>query len=153
TPRDRSRLARSIPLIAIAAAGFVVWFFSHRTSTPSATVAAMSPSASTVASIAPVPNQLAGAVQPSGDARWRQTRIENVERVTLEDGALRIHVRHQSAGERFLVDTPDGVIEVRGTTFEVEVFEGHTTRVAVDEGVVSWRLGSDGEVLLHAGES
>jgi hypothetical protein len=63
-----------------------------------------------------------------------------VERVELEAGTLRVHVRPQGAGERFLVRLPDGEIEVRGTTFEVTALAGLTRHVGVDEGTVVLRL-------------
>ena len=151
TKTNRPKIARWI--VGLAAAAAVAAWIGLRHGSPHAVAAAPPITPSVATPSAPAPDELAGTVQASGGAKWRQTRIANVERVTLEDGALHIHVRHQSPGERFLVDTPDGVIEVRGTTFEVETFEGRTTRVAVDEGFVSWRMDGANEVLLHAGES
>ena len=89
---------------------------------------------------APSAEALAGAVVPSGAARWSQTRAQGVEQVVLDEGMLRLHVRPQVVGERFLVMLPDGELEVRGTTFEVNVERGATTRVHVDDGVVDVRL-------------
>ena len=151
TSARRPAIARWLVGIA-AAAAVVAWLGLRHRATPRAALPAPSAAIAVVANAA-VPEALAGTVQASGDAKWRQTRLDNVERVTLEDGALRIHVRHQEPGERFLVDTPDGVIEVRGTTFEVETFDGRTTRVAVDEGFVSWRRRGSNEIFLHAGDS
>lgn len=148
---NRPRIARWVGALG-AIAAVVSYVVVRHSSSPRATTATVGISA-TATAIEPGAEDLAGTVQASGGAKWRQTRIGNVERVTLEDGALRIHVRHQEAGERFLVDAPDGVIEVRGTTFEVETFEGRTTRVAVDEGFVAWRMNGADEILLHAGES
>jgi hypothetical protein len=71
--------------------------------------------------------------------------------VRVTEGDLRLHVRKQLPGERFLVELPDGEVEVRGTTFEVTVREGKTTRVHVDEGVVSVRV--HGVFTLSAGET
>jgi TolA-binding protein len=89
----------------------------------------------------------AGAVEPfaasvsaSGMAHFSQSRVDEVERVELDDGTLEVRVRPQRAGERFLVALPDGEIEVRGTTFDVTVDHGATVRVAVREGVVELRL-------------
>jgi hypothetical protein len=87
-----------------------------------------------------VRESLAGSVVPWGTARWAQTRANGVERIDLDDGTLRIHVRPQVAGERFLVMLPDGELEVRGTTFDVRVEGGQTVRIQVDEGVVEFRL-------------
>ena len=83
---------------------------------------------------------LAGSVVASTEARWRQTRDQDIERVVLDDGTIRVHVRPQVDGERFLVVMPDGQLEVRGTTFEVSVANEATTYVHVDEGVVELRL-------------
>jgi hypothetical protein len=67
----------------------------------------------------------------------------------LEMGALDLHVAKLSVGERFVVDTPDSEVEVRGTRFRVSVVSpdaqcggGVKTRVVVSEGVV---------VVRHAG--
>lgn len=102
----------------------------------------------------PAPGEtLAGVVTASGTAQWSQARAQAVERVVLDDGALRLHVRPQVAGERFLVTLPDGELEVRGTTFDVSVDQGATRRVHVDEGVVDVRLRGRGTRRLGAGET
>ncbi len=67
---------------------------------------------------------------------------------------LRYTFAHRTGAERFLVELPDGELEVRGTTFEVATSGGVTTRVAVEEGVVEVRLRSIvGELLLGAGDT
>lgn len=93
----------------------------------------------------------AGSVVAASDVRWRQTRSENVERVCLEAGTIAVHVRPQVQGERFLVVLPDGELEVRGTTFQVTVAGGATTRVHVDEGTVEVRLRGEPDATLVAG--
>jgi hypothetical protein len=98
------------------------------------------------------PEMLAGAVTPSSGARWRQSRIEGVEVVALDEGTLKLQVRHQVPGERFLVRLPDGELEVRGTTFEVAARGGATTSVQVAEGLVELRLDGDTPLRLAAGE-
>jgi hypothetical protein len=105
------------------------------------------------APVMPKSEELAGSVVPSLSARWSQTREQGIERVKLDDGAIRVHVRHQASGERFLVILPDGEIEVRGTTFDVSVERGATTRVYVDEGVVELRIRDRGIVRLAADEA
>ncbi len=67
----------------------------------------------------------------------------------LMGGSIDLHVAKLAAGQRFLVDTTDSEVEVRGTMFRVEVVDarascggGIVTRVAVSEGVV---------VVRHAG--
>jgi hypothetical protein len=67
----------------------------------------------------------------------------------LDHGSLDLHVAKLSADQRFLVQTPDAEVEVRGTAFKVSLVPadatcgaGTPTRVAVSEGVV---------VVRHAG--
>jgi hypothetical protein len=94
---------------------------------------------------------LAGAVVASREAVWTQAREGLVERVRLDEGTLAVHVRPQRLGERFLVQLPDGEIEVRGTTFQVTVVGAATTRVQVEEGTVELRLVGPAPVRLGAG--
>jgi hypothetical protein len=103
--------------------------------------------------VMPKSEELAGSVVPSPSARWSQTREQAIERVTIDDGAIRVHVRHQASGERFLVVLPDGEIEVRGTTFDVSVERGATAHVYVDEGVVELRIRDRPVVRLAANEA
>jgi ferric-dicitrate binding protein FerR (iron transport regulator) len=99
------------------------------------------------------PAMLAGAVAPAEGAVWAQTRADGVERIELEAGTLRVHVRPQSPSERFLVRLPDGEIEVRGTTFDVTAHDGTTRHVGVDEGTVVLRLRGLPELSLGPGAS
>jgi hypothetical protein len=155
--RGRRLAAASLAVaVGVAIAGWVL--AAHRTPAPDATAIV----ATATAPATPPPSQaatpslveaLAGAIVPSGAARWSQSRAEGVERVTLDEGTLHVHVRPQSPSERFLVALPDGELEVRGTTFEVTVDEGATTRVHVDEGVVEVRLRNRGTRRLGADES
>jgi hypothetical protein len=71
------------------------------------------------------------------------------EVLRLAGGFVDLHVAKLAAGQRFLVDTPDAEVEVRGTQFRVALTTpdpgcgaGTTTRVTVTEGVV---------VVRHAG--
>jgi ferric-dicitrate binding protein FerR (iron transport regulator) len=76
----------------------------------------------------------------------------------LDTGSVELHVAKLAAGERFLVDTSDSQVEVRGTKFRVSIVDpemacgaGTRTRVAVTEGVVVVR--HDGhEERVSAGE-
>ena len=94
----------------------------------------------------------AGSVVPSSDASWSQTRDGGLERVRLDVGTLIVHVRPQNPDERFLVELPDGELEVRGTTFAVTVSHGSTTRVRVDEGKVELRIAGQHTRALIANE-
>ena len=77
----------------------------------------------------------------------------------LTAGSVHADVAKLRAGERFVVRTPDGEVEVRGTSFDVAVVApspscggGTTTRVAVSEGVVVVRS-AGGEDRVARGES
>jgi hypothetical protein len=80
-------------------------------------------------------------------------------RFSLKVGHLQAHVAKLGRGERFLVDTPDAEVEVRGTVFGVSVsgpdgcggLAGRST-VSVSEGAV-WVRSNTAQVLLHPGES
>jgi ferric-dicitrate binding protein FerR (iron transport regulator) len=95
----------------------------------------------------------ASTVDASGGARWSRRREGGLEQVRLEEGTLALTVAKQRPGERFLVELPDGRIEVRGTRFEVSVRAGATESVRVSEGLVAWARSDAPELLLHAGES
>ena len=100
---------------------------------------------------APLAASYAGSVSAGPGSAWKQTRDAQIEKVELGEGTLRVHVRPQRPGERFLVVLPDGELEVRGTTFDVEVASGRTARVHVDEGVVELRLHDASVRTLAAG--
>jgi hypothetical protein len=110
---------------------------------------------------APVSTQVASAspagprfdVSPIEGATWHDQSEGAVGRVVLDRGTLWVHVHRLVPGQRFLLDLPDGQIEVHGTRFVAEVVDGSTQRVEVAEGVVALRLrGQDGEQRLWAGE-
>jgi ferric-dicitrate binding protein FerR (iron transport regulator) len=76
----------------------------------------------------------------------------------LDHGSLDLHVAKLSADQRFLVQTPDAEVEVRGTAFKVSLVSpdttcggGTPTRVAVSEGVVVVRH-AGGESRVEAGQ-
>jgi ferric-dicitrate binding protein FerR (iron transport regulator) len=76
------------------------------------------------------------------------TEAGPTRRFALKSGAVSARVSRLFAGERFLVDTRDAEVEVRGTSFRVAVVpadaacgDGSTTRVSVLEGVVRIRAG------------
>ncbi len=126
----RVALASSLGIAVAAMVTLVVLRSVARTS--AASVRAMA----TTLATAP----LAGAVTASAEAVWTQERQAGIESVVLQAGTLRVHVRPQGPGERFLVRLPDGEIEVRGTTFEVTALGGSTWHVGVSEGTVVLRL-------------
>jgi TolA-binding protein len=106
-----------------------------------------------VTSATPNDEPFAGTVAAEAGARWTQMRDDDSEHVRLDDGILSLHVRHQNANEHFYVDLPDGQLEVRGTTFRVEVHDGATTRIDVGEGVISVRFHGMDEIWVSAGGS
>jgi hypothetical protein len=74
----------------------------------------------------------------NGDGAMQQLR--------LAGGWVGLHVAKLGPGQRFLVDTPDAEVEVRGTQFRVSIAHpdpacggGTPTRVSVTEGVVTVR--------------
>ncbi len=157
----RRAAAVGVLALAAAAAAAVVLGGGHRiasqasvaTQAATATATAPAPVTATTSGVGLAPEVYAGSVAELGDAHWTQTRADGVERVALAGGSVRVHVRPQQQGERFLVSLPDGEIEVRGTTFDVGVAAGATTRVHVDEGVVDLRLTGRDEVRLEAGDT
>jgi len=146
----RSRLVAGVLVAAACVAGWVL--LSHRGAAPGSLAASTAVATTAQAPVA-APEALAGGVVASSDARWTQVRDGKVERVHLDEGSVRVHVRPQRVGERFLVEMPDGEIEVRGTTFEVTVAAGETARVHVDEGRVELRLHGRDVAQLGAGET
>jgi hypothetical protein len=117
--------------------------FVVRRSRPHSPLLATAPTTSTTEARAtdpppPPSDPFAGTVTGEEAARWSQNREQGIERIDLEEGTIHVHVRPQDAGERFLVIMRDGELEVRGTTFDVTVQGGETTRVR--SGVVELRL-------------
>jgi hypothetical protein len=102
----------------------------------------------------PVPAPATAAVvRAEGAAVWSDRREAGREEVLLERGALWIHVVHAADGGHVLVRLPDGELEDTGTTFTVRAEDGHTTRVAVEEGRVLLRIHGQPPVSLGAGEA
>jgi hypothetical protein len=63
-----------------------------------------------------------------------------IDRLKLQRGEIAVRVKLLVPGSRFLVDLPDGELEVRGTTFRTVVVDGSTRSVEVTEGKVDLRL-------------
>ena len=93
------------------------------------------------------------------DARATAQVLEGgaTQRMLLTAGGLSAEVAKQALGHRFIVQTPDAEVEVKGTRFDVtvsplaaECAPATQTRVIVHEGVVAVRFGG-GEQLLHPG--
>jgi hypothetical protein len=80
-------------------------------------------------------------VQPHSDLQLLRADAER--RIQLGVGAVEVHVTKLTAGQRFVIETPDAEVEVRGTRFRVSIVpavddcgDGTVTRVSVTEGVV-----------------
>jgi len=86
-------------------------------------------------------------------AVWTAQTHGSEERVRLENGSLRIHVDHALGETQLIVSVPDGELEDIGTTFVVDVANGRTTRVTVDEGRVLVRLRDQPAHTVKAGET
>jgi len=84
---------------------------------------------------------------------WAERTEGDRENVVLERGTLWIHVDHPSGEGRLLVVLPDGELEDIGTTFTVSADDGHTTRVAVQEGHVVLRLRAQAAIALGPGDT
>jgi type IV secretory pathway VirB2 component (pilin) len=149
----RWRVAVSILALGVAAMLLVASRLAPRASVASSSLRTTVTRPVPEVPLGPVSEALAGSVVAASGARWSQTRKGDFERVQLDEGAIRVHVRSQVSGERFLVMTPDGEIEVRGTTFDVSVEHGATKYVHVDEGVVELRIRDRGVTILFANET
>ncbi len=151
--RRASRVAAFVVACGVGVA-FVV-HHSHRHAPVLATIPTTS-TAEARATDPPLPpsDPFAGTVTDEGAARWSQNREQGLERIELyEEGTIHVHVRPQDAGERFLVVMRDGELEVRGTTFDVTVQGGETTRVVVQSGIVELRLRGRPVVRLVDGDA
>jgi hypothetical protein len=103
---------------------------------------------------APAPGDAPTAVIHAGNtAVWAERMVGDRENVILQQGALWIHVDHASGEGRLLVVLPDGELEDTGTTFTVSADDGHTTRVAVEEGHVVLRLRGQAAIALGPGDA
>jgi len=81
------------------------------------------------------------------------------QRFSLQQGELVAQVAKLHASQRFIVDTPDAEVEVRGTRFRLRVVERPgtcgaqtRTRLEVTEGVVEIRAASFGVISVKAGD-
>jgi hypothetical protein len=91
-------------------------------------------------------------IRADDSAIWSRHTLGNRERIVLERGALFVHVDHSASGGRLVIELPDGELEDTGTTFTVSAKDGHTTRVAVQEGRVVLRIRDMAAVAIGPGE-
>ncbi len=142
SPSPRGILLACAVALVVLVGSFVVWSRLHAPQ-----VAVPTPRAVASSKVEAV------TVLPGPATTWSRRRDGTTERVRLDDGLLVLEVRHQGPDERFVVEPPDGEIEVRGTRFEVVVREKATWSVRVLEGRVALRRGGAPELLLGAGDS
>ena len=104
-----------------------------------------------------LPRTVAGAVvyevSAGEGSTWRELAKGESVRLALQKGELAVQVGKLAAGQSFVLQLPDGELEVRGTRFTVAADLRHTQRVAVSEGRVALRLRGQPEALLGAGQS
>jgi hypothetical protein len=106
------------------------------------------------AAVATVPSPSPGFwIQAAPETEWLTVDRGPALRLALRRGQVTIAVDKLHAGQRFLVDLPDGELEVRGTRFVVDAEPGRTTAVTVLEGRVLVRFHGLPVVALGAGEA
>ena len=100
------------------------------------------------------------SIDLGGHTSFRVDSQGAVQRFSLHTGQLSAQVAKLASLQRFIVDTPDAEVEVRGTRFLLRVLEqaeqcgaGTRTRLEVTEGVVEVRAAGIGAVDVKAGQS
>jgi TolA-binding protein len=88
----------------------------------------------------------------SPGASWQTIKAGASLRLRLGSGSFRLEVDKLKAMQRFVLELPDGELEVIGTRFGVRVEPEGTRRVEVTEGRVALRLRDAPPISLAAGE-
>lgn len=91
-------------------------------------------------------------LEASPGASWRTIEEGASLRLRLESGSFTLEVHKLHAVQRFVLELPDGELEVIGTRFGVRVEPEGTRRVEVTEGRVALRLRDALPISLGAGE-
>jgi hypothetical protein len=89
----------------------------------------------------------------SGDTAWSTHQHGRDLRLVLSRGRLELAVDPLRADQRFVVELPDGELEVKGTRFVIEADGVRTLGVRVLEGRVMLRLRERDSTLLVAGDA
>lgn len=89
---------------------------------------------------------------PAG-AEWRTLERGPTVRLSIRRGTFHIAVNKLRAEQRFLLDLPDGRLEVKGTEFVVTADGTRTVSASVSEGRVALRLRGREPLALGAGEA
>jgi hypothetical protein len=142
--------AKALPVRGFAAALVVIavvivvvaasWFNASR---PPATVVDAHPSGE-----AP-----AFRLRASRGAEWRSIERGLTVRLSIRRGTFDVSVDKLGAGQRFLLELPDGHLEVKGTEFVVTVDGTRTLSTRVSEGLVALRLRGREPRALGPGEA
>ncbi len=85
-------------------------------------------------------------------ARWQTEERGEQTLARLFDGTLKLHVHKLKPEQRFVLELPDGNLEVRGTRFTVVAEHGRTVSVSVSEGAVALSVAGVQGLLLRAGD-
>lgn len=88
----------------------------------------------------------------SSGARWAAVERTSTLRLSIGAGHFQLAVDPLHAGQRFVLQLPDGELEVKGTRFVVETDGRQTRSVRVLEGHVALRLQHQPERSLRAGD-
>jgi hypothetical protein len=88
----------------------------------------------------------------SEGAEWKTLERSPTLRLSVQRGHFELSVDKLHTGQRFLLDLPDGELEVQGTRFVVDADGTRTLAVTVSEGRVALRLRRAPSRALLAGE-
>ena len=92
------------------------------------------------------------AVRAVGAARFVRVQAPPDEIIRLDEGTIVLEVASLPRGERFRVQTDDGVVEVRGTRFEVSAAQRKLVAVSVSKGRVEVRSEAGALAVLDPGD-
>jgi FecR protein len=85
--------------------------------------------------------------------RWAATTEGSHVRIRLSAGTASFSIHHLTPEQSFVVELPDGEVEVRGTRFLLDVIGDRTRRLQVFEGLVTLRPTGAHERLVAGGET
>lgn len=92
-------------------------------------------------------------ITTSEGSEWSMLENGATLHLSTRKGSFELWVSKLGAGQRFLLELPDGELEVQGTRFVVDVDGERTRSVRVLEGRVALRLREQDPLVLHAGDS
>jgi hypothetical protein len=136
SPRPRA-LAVALGVLLAAASVLTFWY-------------GASPRSPEVALAPDIPSY---RLRTSEHAEWRELERSATVRLALAHGNFDLDIDTLASGQRFLLELPDGELEVVGTRFSVLVEPEGTRHVRVSEGRVALRLHHQAPLSLGAGEA